>query len=280
MTLHDLWGPLVVAVGAYVVVAGYLFFSQSRMIYFPDTPGRAISATPDEVGLAFETLELQTDDGIKLHGWFVPAENSRGTVLFLHGNAGNISHRLGSLQVFHDLGLSTLIFDYRGYGESGGKPTEDGTYRDARAAWRHLTGQRGTPPGRIVIFGRSLGGSIAAWLAGRTNPAGVIVESAFTSVPDLASEFYPWLPVRWLARFRYDTRAHLGSVACPVLIAHSRNDDIIPFSHGEALFASAREPKTFLPMRGGHNDGAWASGQAYVDGLDGFLNEVLSTDGG
>ena len=276
MSWQSLLGPVGVVLGAYLVVAGYLYVNQPRMIYFPNTPGRALAATPGDVGLGFESVELETDDRERLHGWFVPASDARGTLLFLHGNAGNISHRLDSLRLFHDLGLSTLIIDYRGYGQSTGRPTEQGTYRDSLAAWQYLTAERGIPPGRIVIFGRSLGGAIAAWLAGRVAAAGVIVESAFTSVPDLASEFYPWLPVRWLARYRYDTRAYLAVVTCPVLVAHSRDDEIIPYRHGEALFSAAAKPKQFLPMRGGHNDGYAVSGEAYIQGLEAFFTRVLA----
>ena len=136
MSWQSLLGPVGVVLGAYLVVAGYLYVNQPRMIYFPNTPGRALAATPGDVGLGFESVELETDDRERLHGWFVPASDARGTLLFLHGNAGNISHRLDSLRLFHDLGLSTLIIDYRGYGQSTGRPTEQGTYRDGLAAWR------------------------------------------------------------------------------------------------------------------------------------------------
>lgn len=158
--------------------------------------------------------------------------SSAGTrhAAFLHGNAGNISHRLDSLRIFHGLGLDVLILDYRGYGRSEGRPSEEGTYRDARAASRYLVEARGVAPERIVVFGRSIGAAIAAALAVEQRPAALILESGFTSVPDLAADLYPWLPARRLARLHYDTRARLPHVTVPVLIVHSRDDEIISFS--------------------------------------------------
>ena len=205
----------------------------------------------------------------------IPAPQPRGTVLFLHGNAGNISHRLDSVQMFHRLGYSTLIFDYRGYGNSGGTPSEQGTYRDAEAAWRYLAEQRHIPSCRIVLFGESLGGAIAAWLAARQKPAALVIASGFTSVPDLAQHLYPYLPVRWLARIRYDTREYLRAVTAPVLIAHSPQDDIVPFEHGRALFAAANPPKQFLELAGGHNDGFIFMREAWVSVLGDFLGKQM-----
>jgi fermentation-respiration switch protein FrsA (DUF1100 family) len=259
----------------YAVLAGALFFYQPNLLYFPDMPTREIEVTPGDIGLDFEPLTLATRDNEQLDAWLVPADSARGVVLFCHGNAGNISHRLESIRQFHELGLSVLIFDYRGYGQSSGKPTEKGTYRDADAAWHYLVEQHGIPPERIVLFGRSLGASIAADLATRQAAAAVILESAFTSVPDVAAKFYPWLPVRWLSRYRYDTEKKLANIHSPVLIVHSRDDEIIEYANGERLFAAANEPKQFLELRGGHNDGFMVSGKAYIQGLDAFLDKVL-----
>ncbi len=261
----------VFAAGAYALIVLLLFAFQSRLVFLPNMPTRALGPGPDIVGLAYEPVEIMTEDNIRLHGWFVPAPEPRGVVLFFHGNAGNISHRLDSLSIFHALNVSTLIFDYRGYGSSEGTTSEQGTYSDAEAAWRYLTEQRGIAPERIVLFGRSLGAAVAAHMAGRQNPAGLIIESGFVSVPDIAARLYPWLPARWLARIRYPTGDYLKQVSCPVLIAHSVDDEIIPFAQGATLFEQAAEPKHFLKIRGGHNDGFLISGKAYVDGLDAFL---------
>ncbi|MCK5481725.1 MAG: alpha/beta hydrolase [Gammaproteobacteria bacterium] len=259
----------------YAVLAVALFFYQPNLLYFPDIPTREVEATPGDVGLDFEPLTLTTRDNEQLDAWFVPANQARGVVLFCHGNAGNISHRLDSIRLFHEFGLSVLIFDYRGYGQSTGKPTEKGTYRDADAAWDYLVEQRGIPPEQIILFGRSLGASITADLATRQTAAGVILESAFTSVPDVAAQLYAWLPVRWLSRYQYDTRKKLANIHSPVLIVHSRDDEIIPYSNGERLFEAANEPKQFLELRGGHNDGFMVSGKEYTQGLDSFIGDVL-----
>jgi len=239
----------------YAVLAVVLFFNQPNLLYFPDMPSREIEATPADIGLGFEPLTLTTRDDEQLDAWFIPADPARGVVLFCHGNAGNISHRLVSIQLFNELGLSVLIFDYRGYGQSTGKPTEKGTYRDADAAWDYLVEQRGIPAEHVILFGRSLGASIAADLATRQSAAGLILESGFTSVPDVAAKLYPWLPVRWFSRYQYDARKKLANIHSPVLIAHSRDDEIISYSNGERLFEAANEPKQFLQLRGGHNDG-------------------------
>lgn len=265
-----MWRALRILLTAYIGFALMLYFFQSHLVFYPET-GREIIAAPSQIGLPYEDVRLTTDDGLSLHGWFIPAAEARGTVLFLHGNAGNISHRLDSLQMFHRLGYSTLIFDYRGYGNNDGAPSEQGTYRDAEAAWRYLTEQRRIPPCRIALFGESLGGAVASWLAARQKPAALVIASGFTSVPDLAQHFYPYLPVRWLAHLRYDTRENLRAVAAPVLIAHSPEDEIIPFEHGQALYAAANSPKRFLELGGGHNDGFIFMRESWVRELKDFL---------
>lgn len=271
-----MWHVLGILVAAYGGLALLLYIFQSHLVFYPET-GREITTTPSQVGLAYEDIHLKTSDGISLHGWYIPAPQPRGTVLFLHGNAGNISHRLDSVQMFHRLVYSTLIFDYRGYGNSGGTPSEQGTYRDAEAAWRYLIEQRHIPSCRIILFGESLGGAVAAWLAARQKPAVLVIASGFTSVPDFAQHIYPYLPVRWLARIRYDTRENLRSVAAPVLIAHSPEDEIIPFEHGRALFAAANPPKLFLELAGGHNDGFIFMRESWVRVLGDFLGEQMDT---
>lgn len=268
-----------IAAGGYALLCAWLFFFQSQLIYFPT---RAIEATPAAIGLAYEPVEFRAEDGVKLTGWNLPACppppdqacQPRATLLFFHGNAGNISHRLESIAIFRGLGLDVFIFDYRGYGASEGGPDEEGTYRDAEAAWRYLTETRRVAPERIVYFGRSLGAAVAAWLAARRPPGALILESTFTSAPDLGTDLYPWLPVRWLARIDYDTRERLASIASPVLIVHSPQDEIIPFHHAERLLAAAREPKELLRLRGDHNSGFYVTGKDYIAGLDAFLKRA------
>ncbi len=274
-TMNNVLSIIFLAAAAYVVILLALFFLQPKLIYFPDMPSRALGPGPDSIGLAYENIHISTEDGIRLHGWFVPSPSPRGVVLFFHGNAGNISHRLDSLNIFHELGFSTLIFDYRGYGESGGKISESGTYRDAEAAWRYLIEQRGITASEIVLFGRSLGAAVAAYLASHRNPAALVVESGFVSVPEMAARLYPWLPVRYLARILYPTGNYLSAASCPVLIAHSRDDEIIPYEQAEALFELAAEPKQLLTFHGGHNEGFLASGRRYRDGIDAFLSSTF-----
>lgn len=262
---------LATAAAGYVAIAGLLYLYQDRLVYFPE---RTLTATPTQAGLAYEPVRFITADGVGLSGWFIPAPNARGTLLFCHGNAGNISHRLESIRQFHQLGLDVFIFDYRGYGESEGVPSEEGTYLDAEAARRYLVEERQRVPARMVYFGRSLGAAVAAWLAIRHPPRALIVESSFTSVPDFGAEIYPWLPVRWLARLQYPTREYLQQTRAPVLVVHSREDEIVPFRHAEALYAAANPPRELLEIRGGHNDGFLVSGRRYIEGVDAFLRRA------
>jgi fermentation-respiration switch protein FrsA (DUF1100 family) len=264
---------LLVFVAVYLGIVALVWTFQSRLLYFP---ARGLITTPSAIGMPYTDVRFRASDGVRLHGWYIPAAEpgpgpQRGTVLFFHGNGGNISGWLPAIVPFRDLGFDTFLIDYRGYGESEGEPSEQGTYLDAEAAWRYLTGERGIAPERIVLAGRSLGGAVATWLAERHTPRALILESTFTSVPDLASELYPWLPVRLLVRFRYDTASRLRRVQAPVLIVHSRTDEIIPYHHGQRLFEAAREPKAFLEVQGGHNDGFQPAFHLYEQGIRSFL---------
>jgi fermentation-respiration switch protein FrsA (DUF1100 family) len=249
------------------------------MVFLANLPGRALDATPADIGLQYEDVGIDTADGERLHGWYVPATNARGTLLFFHGNAGNISHRLESILIFNRLALDVLIVDYRGYGQSTGRPGEQGTYRDAQAAWDYLVRERSVSPGNIVIFGRSLGGAVGAWLASELpaveQPAAVIIESAFTSGADMARRLYPVYPARLLTRLRYPVVDYVQRISCPVLVVHSRNDEIIPFAMGRAIYEAAPQPRDFIELRGDHNAGFWISREEYAAGLDVFLEKVL-----
>jgi fermentation-respiration switch protein FrsA (DUF1100 family) len=258
---------------AYAGLAALVYFQQDRLLYYPGM-GRELAATPDRFGLAFEDLAIRTEDGETLHAWWIPVKDARGAVILFHGNAGNISHRLDYAAMFDRLGYSTLLVEYRGYGRSTGSPSEQGTYRDAMASWRWITETKGVRPSDIVLFGESLGGAVAAWLGAREKPRALVLASTFTSVPDVAAEIYPFLPVRLLSRYEYNTLDALGRVEAPVLVAHSRSDDIIPYAHGERLFAAAREPKSFLELRGGHNDGFIFTRPEWVSALGAFLNDT------
>lgn len=259
---------------AYLALVLLVYFIQPRLVYFPD---RQLSNTPEAVGLDYTAVSIAASDGLTLHGWWMSVPDAKGTVLFFHGNAGNISHRINYLTMFRRLGYNTLLFDYRGYGQSSGTPSESGTYLDAQAAWRYLTATQGIAPGRIVLFGESLGGAVAAWLAAREEPGLLVLASTFTSVPDLAAEIYPFLPVRWISRFDYNTLQSLQSVNCPVFIAHSPHDEIIPFEHGQRLFQAVTGAKQFLPLDGGHNTGFIFMQPAWKKSLGAFMDDNLDT---
>lgn len=256
----------------YIGVLMLLFFFQSRLVF---APAREISVTPADAGLPYEDVSFAADDGTALSGWFVPASSPRAVVLHCHGNAGNISDRLDILSVLHAMNLDVFIFDYRGYGTSQGKPTENGVYQDAQAAWNYLTEVRHIPPERIVIHGHSLGGPIAAHLARDHAPAALVLESTFPSLTDVASHYYPWLPVRWLLRFRFDTLQYLSIHSYPLLVIHSPQDEVVPFALGRRLFEYADQPKEFLEITGGHNDGFDVSGRTYTEGWSRLLDQCV-----
>jgi fermentation-respiration switch protein FrsA (DUF1100 family) len=259
----------------FVLLSLALYFLQGKMVFLSNLPGRALTASPGDIGLEFEEVSLTTSDDERLHGWYVPAIKSKGVVLFFHGNAGNISHRLDSIEIFHQLGLDTLIIDYRGYGESTGKASERGTYLDAEAAWNYLVDERRVPANRIIVFGRSLGGAVGAWLGAQHTPAAVIIESSFTSGVDMARRLYPFLPARLITRLRYPAEEYVSRLDCPVLVVHSLNDEIIPFAMGQSLYAAAKQRKSFLELRGDHNNGFFINRRIYIAGLDDFIESVL-----
>jgi pimeloyl-ACP methyl ester carboxylesterase len=261
---------LAIVAGAYILICAAVYVFQPRMVFFPE---RGLVAEPTTIGLDFGDVHIDTDDGERLHGWFVPGDGDK-VVLFLHGNAGNISHRLESIRIFHELGLSVLAVDYRGYGQSSGNMSEQGSYVDARAAFRYLRDARGFDPQRIILFGRSLGSAIAIELATHVRPGALIAESCYTSIPDVGARHYRLLPVRLLARIRYDSLSRVPQIYCRKLFIHSRNDEMLPLSLARRLFEAAADPKTFMEISGDHNSGFITSGSTYVDGLTRFLASV------
>lgn len=272
---------LVVGYGA---IVGLAFAFQDQLLFQPSS---RLLATPSDAGMPYETVHLDTEDGETLHGWWIPApdvsretspgEFAKQTLLFFHGNAGNISGRLESIQQFHRLGLNVLIVDYRGYGQSTGSPSEAGIYRDAEASWRYLTKTQDLAPQEIVVFGRSLGGGAATWLATRHRPAAVILESLFTNVPDIGAHHYPFLPVRALATNQFDNEARVADIEAPKLFIHSRGDRVVPFELGRQVYEAAAEPKQFLEIEGGHNDGFLVSADEYLRAIENFLKEHLGS---
>ena len=256
-----------------VVYAGLclsLYLWQERLVFHP---ANSIVGTPQDVGLVYEDLYLHAGDA-RIHAWYVPAENAQLSVLFCHGNAGNVSHRLETLSLLNSLGVNILIFDYAGFGLSDGKASEVQTYRDVEAAWRFLVEDKRTDPRAIVLFGRSLGGAVATWIAAKEEPGALILESTFTSIIAMGQKQYPFFPVRLLARVRYSPVELIDKIMSPKLFIHSREDETVPFVHGVTLYDKAKEPKIFVEIRGSHGSGFLDSGRDYIVPLQSFLRKV------
>lgn len=238
-------------------------------------PTKTFWAEPGQMGLPWKEARFTASDATTLHGWFFPAATHSPrrdlVVLHCHGNGGNVSHRLEVAGALFETGVNVLLFDYRGYGRSGGRPSEAGTYLDAQAAHAWLVG-RGFAGTNIIAFGESLGGGVAAELALREPLAALVLQSTFTSIPDIGAELFPFLPVRWLARIRYDTLAKLPRIAVPVVVLHGRQDTLVPFAHAVRNFAAAREPKRLAEIAGDHNDFIEAGREKFVAGFEQCLS--------
>lgn len=256
----------------YVVLCLLIAGCQSRLVYHPY---REIEATPREAGLAYEDVRLTTSDGVRIAAWYVPCEGARGSAIFCHGNAGNISHRLREIVAWHGLGFHVLVFDYRGFGESEGSPNEEGTYLDAEAAWQFVTSVKGESPSRIVLAGRSLGGAVAIELARRHVPGALVVESTFTSLPDVGQRVYWYLPVRLLMSYRYDSIRKVCDIACPKLFLHGTDDRLIPIAMARRLFDAACPPKRFVETPGDHGSAGMMADPNYVEQVGQWLESVL-----
>ena len=258
--------------GLLVLVAA--MFMENWLIFIPSRYPSGNWSPPD---IDFEDAWFRSEDGVKLHGWYLPHANPRATILFCHGNAGNVTHRVQSLKILHDLlGASVLIFDYRGYGRSEGKPNGPGVLADARAARTWLAARENIPPTDVVLLGESIGGAVAVNLAARDGARGLVLESTFDALPEVAAYHYPWLPVRWAMRTRLDSAALIGRYNGPLLQAHGDADTIVPLELGQRLFAAANEPKRFLLLPGhNHND---SMPPEYYKALASFLDELASAE--
>ncbi len=256
---------------SYSILGWTIYFLQPRFMY---RPVAEVLYNPGDIGLTYERVSLKTVDSLKISAWFVPCANARKTVLFCHGNGGNMSHRLDTINQLNEMGLNCFLFDYRGYGDSQGKPSEKGTYCDAQAAWDWLTEMKGVKPHNIVIFGRSMGGAIASYLAGAVRPAALVVESSFTSYTDLGKRFYPYLPVKQFASFDYNTLEYIKKVSCPVMVIHSKADEIIPYEFAPVLFEAAGDPKEFVEIFGIHNNGFLFSAEIYQKAWKDWIESI------
>ncbi len=265
------------AVLLYLAIIVLLWLAESRLIYFPGAE-RTLTAPPAALQLPIERAELTTEDGVKLVGWVMPAASTTSGfwLLVCHGNAGNLSQfdRPAHYAGLRQLGLSLFAFDYRGYGESAGTPSERGLYRDADAAYRYLREKLGIPPEQIIVFGHSLGSAVAIDLASRTPVAGLIVEGGLVSVVQRGQELYPFIPVRWIARTRFSSIDKIPQVSAPKLFLHAVADEVIPLRHGRRLFQAAADPKTLVELAGTHSDAFAVDSGRYFGSIADFLTTL------
>jgi len=257
-----------ILVGVLVTFGVYLYFNQGRMVFIPM---RELVVTPEQLNMTCEDVYIEVAPGERINAWYFPGNPGRKTILFCHGNAGNISHRLETVQFLKTFEVNVLLFDYRGYGRSDGRPTEEGVYADARAAFDWLVNEKKVAPQNIILFGRSLGGAVAVDLASKVTCGGVVVESSFTSTDELGRKMFPYFPVKFLLRFKFDSLTKIAKLTCPVLVTHSPDDDMIPVEMGRQLYEAAREPKYFIELIGSHNDRDYLENQAYIEGLRDFI---------
>lgn len=258
-----------------LIMVGIFFFTirsiERSSLY---VPFGKIDQTPRSVGLDYEDLDLKTPDGENLGAWFISSLGSNRTVLFFHGNGGNLSHRLTKAIFFHRLGFNVLMIDYRGYGRSSGSASEKGLYLDALAAYQELE-RRGVSQRDLLVFGESLGGAIAVELLTKKPAGGLILEGAFTSIPEMSRLIYPFLPAFFLSA-QYDTASKISKIDIPVLLIHSRNDEVVPYSMGEKLFSLLRGRKSMLSLYGGHNDAFLLSQETVAGAIQTFFSDFFS----
>jgi len=267
---HWAWRIGRTAIIAYLVIVVAFMFFENRLIFIPSSHREGQWQPP---GLRFEDAWFQADDGTRLHGWYVPRPDARAVVLFCHGNAGNITHRAGILDVLNRyVGASVLVFDYRGYGRSEGKPSEAGVLADARAARDWLADREKIAVGDVVLMGESIGGAVAVDLAARDGARALVLESTFNTLPDTAAYHYPWLPVRWAMRTRFDSSSKIGDYHGPLLQVHGDVDTIVPLQLGRRLFEAANQPKQFILLPDhDHNDPMPIE---YYDALTAFFDNL------
>ncbi len=273
--MHGIVSILVLVAVGYLAMTAMVYFRQPHYVYVPD---RSVDMTPLDLGIEFEDVRLDVGEGDKIAGWFVPAKENADTaltVLMLHGNGGDIADRLGYVTTLCANGFNTMIVDYRGYGESTGKPSERNTYEDAMAAWQYLTETKGIAASRTIVLGKSLGGAVASWLATEVDVGALVLESTFASAPAMAARMFPFLPVRWCCSFKYDSLSRMPSIRCPVLVTHSRTDEMIPYDHGRQLHDAANEPKRFVELSGGHNESGLDVDAGYLEALKALAKEMI-----
>ncbi len=256
---------LILFIGLFLLVR----FLEHTSVFFP---GKIIHSTPNQMGMSYEDLYIETLDGLKINAWLVKGSPRASIIIFAHGNAGTMGERIMKVKFWHDLGLNVLIFDYRGYGNSQGHPTEKGIYLDAQGAYDYLLTRKDIDHSRIVAYGASLGGVVMVDLATKRKLAALIVESTLTSAKDMARRIYPFLPT-FMMGIQLDTISKIGHIAIPKLFIHSKEDRTVPFSMGKKLYQTACDPKIFLLSYGGHNDGILINDARVRNGFSQFLKD-------
>jgi uncharacterized protein len=257
---------LVLAVG---LVSLSLRYIEVRTLFYPT---KQLASFPDRAGLGFKDIFFKAADNVELNGWFIPWKDAKYTILFSHGNAGNISHRIEKLKFFNKLGYNVFIFDYEGYGKSQGKPSEKNLYRDVTAAYGYLLSS-GITQEQIIGYGESIGGAVIVDLASRKSIKAIILDSTLTSVKDMIKDVYPFLPY-WVFSSRFDSEAKISNIKIPKLIIHSQDDEIIPFKLGKKLYEASVEPKEFLKIQGGHNSNFFESEKILKEKISDFIGDL------
>ena len=265
MRARPVIATVVIIGGLYATICALAWAFQDRLVWFPGPPP---ATDPGRYGLTFEDISLTTSDGVELHAWFLPG--GERALLFSHGNGGTIENVLPIAKAFREMGVAVLMYDYRGYGSSRGKPSEEGTYLDAETAFDWLLA-RGFAADHITVYGHSLGGAVSIALATRRPVSKLIVENTFSSLADIGAKAYPWLPVRQLSRIDYDSTARAPGVNAKTLVIHSIQDQLIPIAMGRRLFDALSGEKQFLETSGGHNDGGFLLDRASLTTVEGFL---------
>ncbi|HEX6086958.1 MAG TPA: alpha/beta hydrolase [Thermoanaerobaculia bacterium] len=253
MSAAPLWW---IGAALFSLAVAWFLITRQRVIVFK--PAAEMIGDPSDVGLPFEEVQPRLAGGSTIHGWWVPRDGSRRVIICLPGSVGNISHELRTVAFLHALGASVLIVDYPGFGRSPGRARERGCYEAAEAAWEFATREKGVDTKDVIAFGRSTGGTVAAWLAARHPDCGLlIVHSAFTSVPDVAAALIPYFPVRYFCYIRFNTLRYIRMCRMPIVVMHSSADTHIPAAHSLRILAAAPEPKQFIPLRGNHYGSEW-----------------------
>jgi fermentation-respiration switch protein FrsA (DUF1100 family) len=259
--------PFLYIIVAMLLFVGYVKYLESRSIFFPS---KNLEHFPDLINLNFEEISLPTLDNLQINGWFIPNKNAKYTLLFFHGNAGNIGHRLDKIKLLYDIGLNIFIIDYRGYGKSQGRPSEKGLYLDAKAACDYLVDKRHIQPESIILYGESLGAAVAIDLGLQKKVKALIIEEAFTNISDMAKRNYPFIPA-FLISTKFDSLAKVRNINTPKLFIHSKDDEIVPWGLGNKLYTAAGEPKRIVAISGSHNTAFLDSKEDYISAITVFI---------